>query len=62
MGVLNPRKLNKDRKIINKSLMSLSGGMSMQQWGTSDRKVEWRLETAFKTSVVRGADMEAGRR
>lgn len=62
MGVLNPKKLNKDRKIINKSLMSLSGGMSMQQWGTSDRKVEWRLETAFKTLVVRGADMEAGRR
>ena len=58
----NPKKLPKDRKIINKSLMSLSGGMSMQQWGTSDRKVEWRLETAFKTSVVRGADMEAGRR
>ena len=51
--------LNKDRKIINKSLMSLSGGMSMQQW---DRKVGWRLETAFKTSVVRGVDMEAGRR
>ena len=52
MGVLNPKKLNKDRKIFNKSLMSLSGGMSMQQRGTSDRKVEWRLETAFKTSVV----------
>ena len=34
----------------------------MQQWGTSDMKVEWRLETAFKTLVVRGADMEAGRR
>ena len=58
----NPKRLNKDRKIINVSLVRLSGVVSMQQWGTPDRRAEGRLESAFKTLAVRGADMEAGRR
>lgn len=58
----NPKRLTKDRKIINVSLVRLPGVVSMQQGGTPDRRAEGRLESAFKTLAVRGADVAAGRR
>lgn len=58
----NPKRVNKDRKIIKVSLMCLSGVVSMQQWGAPARRAEGRLKSAFKTLAVRGAVVEAGRR